>query len=61
MVVKMLTALFSIWWCYQIGWLSRKEVSKREEAYTWPLGTEFLMLTQKRILGQMEVETRNVY
>jgi hypothetical protein len=37
---------------------SRKEVSKMEEASTWPLGTEFIMMLQKRILGHIETEQR---
>jgi hypothetical protein len=32
-----------------------------EEASTWPLGTRFVMLLQKRTLGHVEVETKNVY
>jgi hypothetical protein len=30
-------------------------------ASTWPLGTEFVMMSQKRSLGHMEVETKKVY
>jgi hypothetical protein len=31
------------------------------EASTLPLGTEFVMLLQKRILGHTEAETKEVY
>jgi hypothetical protein len=39
----------------------RKEVSKREEASAWPLGTTFVMLLQKRTLGYIPVDIKKVY
>jgi hypothetical protein len=33
-------------------------VSKREEASAWPLGTKFVILSQKRILGHIKVKTK---
>jgi hypothetical protein len=45
--------------CYQQH--SREEVSKREETLHCPLGTEFMKLSPKRILGYIEVETKKVY
>jgi hypothetical protein len=49
------------YWCYQKQRFSREEISKREEASTWSLGTKFVVLLQKRILGHIEVVTKKVY
>jgi hypothetical protein len=47
--------------CYPATRSSNTEVSKREETSTWPGFGYRVLMSQKRTLGHIEVETKKIY